>query len=454
MSEFLPLFKKEIDRDREAVYNDITTGFDWGSGEIFEQFDKHWIRFDFEPSSMDIGIIAVDAGRGAIRFRNNTTLFIIRAIAIGSDKRVTPRVFSGTLQSKSSKQLRDFMSTASELCELEAVLSHLKGSDLSKPTFVLIDGSLFTRALSIPMEFRVSRYRDIGLKHIERFYELISIAKREEDLTVIGVSKDSMAHFFYFSLLDELLDIRLKALREKVSREDYQTLRDACFSIEAVPHESMKALRMLRIKYPELSIQDLIKLVDRYRYPYSDVALIKARNPDPGFTAPLEIGSVDPRFRTRWDEIRRDSKSYIERNFQNTIEDKEEDEQSRYIREASKTVSKVLEYPSMVSSHVLLDKNDTSLRLDMFSFDFGVDNKLSDFFVTVFREPSEKFYQALSVLKRGYAGLKMHNLWLYEADRRARLKRGVMRDVYVPYLKKEFKFDLDLYLRRRESYVR
>ena len=119
-----------------------------------------------------------------------------------------------------------------------------------------------------------------------------------------------------------------------------------------------------------------------------------------------------------------------------------------FMRRACDILSDIPSFPTMVSFHVLLDKRDTPIRVDAPSWVFSRDTTISDF--AGGRDLQVNLNWIVSLLMKGYGGLKDYNIWLKRVDEKVRLTNEVMDSIYSSVLEKE----LDLTIIHSRGYRR
>jgi hypothetical protein len=412
-------------------------------GEYFED------RFvELEPSEIeeDFNVVASDAGRNQISFKNNINLFIIRAAAQDNHDNKSRELFTGIVRPYRQRSYKDFSDRSSEIVELESILDRLDELDLSKRTYVLIDGSLLTHMLVIPTELRMSDYRDRKLDLIDKFYELLQKSRKEENLVVAGISKDSNTDILYTTLTAQLIEEELDKM--DLPEESIKRIKEDFRKIKYDPTEVRQMLYEIEDEHG-VNLDKVRDLLEYYRDTYSDSALIESLKDEPGLTQPIEVGRVSAKFRSHTDDIEEDIQKYIDNNFGHALEDHDNDEE--YRKELQRSLEKLFEYPTITTSYWVPEENAQPIRIDLFSDYWSQGGKLTEFEGTRFLERNDIMKELLELLKTGYGGETMHNIWISQADDSASLTQSQIKRVYSPILSKQLGINLRQYMRRRDK---
>ena len=121
-------------------------------------------------------------------------------------------------------------------------------------------------------------------------------------------------------------------------------------------------------------------------------------------------------------------RKYAEKNFREATSEAEDGDS--FLDESAQILSGIPSMPAIVSFHVLLDKRETPLRVDVPSSMLGGRDRLVD---SVDHKAAEgDVTPILEVLLAGYGGLRNYNVWLKQVDEEVRLARRTVDRVYTP----------------------
>ena len=90
--------------------------------------------------------------------------------------------------------------------------------------------------------------------------------------------------------------------------------------------------------------------------------------------------------------------------------------------------------PAIVSFFVRLAELDDALRIDVPACQLGLGTCLGDLEGAVLDDGPERVRPVIDLLAADYGGLEVYNALLYSVDREVRLKRTMLRDVYLPLI--------------------
>ena len=455
MTEFADRFSEKLEQNEFQISKDLESGLDEKvRGLLEDRFDEIFQEETFSKKQDGFNVIASDAGRNDIEFKNNTRFYIVQAAAVDKTGSITRKMDTGTLRPYKQGDYEKFLQKTSEIVELNSMIEALEGKEFREPTYVLIDGTLLTRLLVVPEELKLSRQQDKSLELIERFQELLEIAEENENLVLAGISKDSNSGILYSKLLGEIIEEKIEELDvsglEEVDEEDKQFLEKNYYKIRFAPEEAEKALKNLREGGADKGkIDEIEELMERYRVRFSDTGFLEEMGAGVGFTTPLEVGEIKTSFFNALDDFEEDGENFVENRFSNTLKDEEKD---TYVEKIGGLVEDLRDSPGVLSFYWKPSETDQALRVDLLSHDIN-GSRLRDFGKQEFVEPGEKIQDILALLKTGYAGEGMHNVWISQADNSASLTNKQVEKVYKPLLSKKLGVNLRNYLRRRDKRV-
>ena len=166
----------------------------------------------------------------------------------------------------------------------------------------------------------------------------------------------------------------------------------------------------------------------------------------PGFTKPLRIGKIKPDFFTAIEKLQQDKEDYLEDAFPQ-VHNKKGDS---FVEKYQDAVQRITDAPGVVSTYYKPSERDSALRVDLLNYDIdGTD--LMDCDKQEFVKTNKKVRRVLKLLKSGYAGEEMHNVWISQADNSASLKNSDVEKIYKPIISKQLDINLRNYMRRRDK---
>lgn len=300
--------------------------------------------------------------------------------------------------------------------------------------------------LVLPTELNMSDYRDRKLDLIDRFYELLKKSREEEKLVVAGISKDSNTDILYTTLTGQMIEEELEEM--DLPKESIDRMKEDFRKIKNDPQEVHNIISNIEDAH-DVVLDDVKDLLAYYRETYSDSALIESLNSNPGITQPVEVGRVSAKFRSHTDNIENDIQKYIDNNFGHAIEDHENSDE--YREKIQRSLEKLFEYPTITTSYWVPEENSQPIRIDLFSDNWDEGSKLTEFEGTRFLERNDIMNELLQLLKTGYGGETMHNVWISQADNSASLTHSQIENIYAPILSKQLGLNLRQYMRRRDK---
>jgi hypothetical protein len=452
LSEFADRFSRELENKKDGIKKDLESGVEERIQELLrDDFREKFYEEEIEEKKGDFNVLASDAGRNDIEFRNNTRLYIVRAATVDGNGEKSREMDTGTLKPYSREDYESFLQRASEIVELESILEKLD-PETSEKTYVLIDGTLLTRLLVDPEELNISEQRDKRLDLVEKFQELLKVAEENQNIVIAGISKDSNSSILYRTLLGEILEEKISGLETEdaagVDEEDVDFLEENYGKINYQPEEVRTSLKNLRES--GIDVSEIEELLERYRASISDTEFVRSLASGTGFTKPLKASGIKKSFFRTMKNFDEDPEQFFQRNFPQTLQDSEN--RDAYIGEKSGLLEDLMDSPAVVSFYWLPNEKDLPLRIDLLSHDID-GSRLRDGDEIEFVEPGEKVRDILELLETGYAGEGMHNVWISQADNSASLTNSRIEKVYKPLLQKQLGENLRKYMRRRDKRV-
>ncbi|MBC7113789.1 MAG: DNA double-strand break repair nuclease NurA [Candidatus Methanomethyliales bacterium] len=426
MPNFLEDFAGVVGRKSEVLKGKIFKGKLNPLEEVFDEFVKlHWTclsnldEFQVNPSELDV--LAVDSSVYTNLLSNGGIFYLIRSMAIRRDEIYkgieTDVIFSRDKMSRIS----EFITAKMELLEFKVALEALR--DGFRGNAILLDGSLYGRAVHIPIETKVEEERDALIHYFEVYKELLNLC-RESNVLLVGVSKESRSTFYRDYLLSLIFEEEIR--RVDVEEEDKKLLKEIFFQILDVERVAFEKFAKLKEKYGDRlkTVELIFKELASSR---PDYQLIINHVSNVGYMRPLLLGPTVRMIR-RFREYKENPKQYVRKYFPHLTMEKDEN----FTQWAVKVLDGILQFPSFASFYILLDARDSPIRIDMPYYG----RSMSD---VGWPEPVEiDMRQMLKLMVTGYCGLEAYNLWLKNVDENVRLRRKVVDEIYFPYLEKVF----------------
>ncbi|MEM2882671.1 MAG: DNA double-strand break repair nuclease NurA [Candidatus Bathyarchaeia archaeon] len=427
MPQFLDAFIDQVSRKRDSLSRKMAFGraseLDAGLERLLIE---NWRPIP-APKGPDREVAAVD-GSLAIRASPSGAIFYItRALAVLGRRRFRELEADAFFCKAKPLEIREFVARKMEWLELRAAIKAIREGGL-RDDAVLMDGSLYGRLLHFPRDQPAEGMRAFMLDYFKTFWELLELC-RERGILLAGVSKESRSSFLRDHLLGLLLEEELGRLDgfPEGAKAELKAIFETALQD---PFKAFSALRRLKRGLGD-RLEGVERILREAASARPDHQLIRRFAKAPGYTAPLELGISKPGSVTM-ELIGRDPRAYARRYFREAL--LEAGDEEAFIRGAAEILARILEFPSMISFHLLPDPRDTPMRVDVPSWACGFEHRISDL---VGAKPIEADVSGIaSLLMGGYAGLKDYNVWLKRADEEVRLRRDVADGLYASALER------------------
>jgi len=435
MPHFIDLFSSQIDRNwmiKELLGNKWI-GPEWLKERFASQIGKNWVKMD-RGFSTNTKVLAVDGSEAIRTYSNRAMLYIVRALGLCGPERFR-NLESDCFQTRSSQEAKRYVNTRRERLELEVARKAIEALDLKEGSAVLLDGSLYGKAVHLPKDSPISGGAALVLQFLESYWRLLE-ACRERKLLLLGMSKDSNTSFLRDYLLGEILQEELKEIGG-VSADKLMAI-SSFFNKDVLGRQfssESEAVEKWKRRFGDLSprMEELISEVFLARPDYQLIECFRReRKIDcPGHSTVIEC-QLHRRWARRIKQIERDPEAFLKTYFPSSLKENASD--PNFLERALETLQRLVDFPSIASFHVLPDERDTPMRVDTPIWTFGMNRRLVDVErsgpLDVDVEPIWK------ILDSGYAGLRNYNVWLTEVDQEVRLRRDVV-DMYESMLSKK-----------------
>lgn len=399
--------------------------------ELGEALRRHWYPIA-EVTAPDKEVVAVDGSRGIRPFASGAVFYVARALATFRKESFKTVDVDAFMSKGKSTDIQVFVNRKMEWLEFKAAIKAIEEGDLSN-VVVLMDGSLFGRLSHFPRDQPAEGMRGFMVDYFETYYKLLSLSK-ERSVLLLGVSKDSRSSFLRDYLLLEILERELKGL-DIPQPAKFAVIR-AFQDVFDRPEQAFESFKKLKAEHGE-KLHKVEQIMWEAFAARTDHQLIRSYVEQPGHTIPIEL-SVSRRSHALLEEIQSSPESYVSKHFREGL--LESPDPQAFMRRACEVLSDIPSFPAMVSFHVLLDKRDTPIRVDVPSWAFSRDTTISEF--SGGRDLLVNLNPIISTLMGGYGGLKDYNIWLKRVDEKVRLSNDVMDSIYSSVLEKELDFTI------------
>ncbi|GEM_PF-3206846 len=452
MNDFVDRFSEELEDKKQDIRDSLDQDLGSGSTENVEKrFQQVYTSSKVEELGEEVRVLATDAGRNEMELKNNTRLYIVQAAAVDTKGEISKSLDLDSVKVYRQRDYEKFMQRASELEEVNSILEALDQRPAREKTIILIDGTLLTRLLTVPEPLDISKNREIRLKLMDAFGELIERTQNNSNIVLAGVSKDSNSSILYRKIVGDLLETKIKKLEteklESIGFEDKQFLLKNYHRIRYNPQEIRQNLENLRKSNADQEkVKQIEELVEKYRVRVSDTELIERMTSKPGFTKPLRIGKIKPDFFSAIEKFQQNRENYLKDTFPQVYNE----EGDSFVERYQDAIQRIKDAPGVVSTYYKPSETDSALRVDLLNHDIdGTDLMECD--KQEFVKINKKVREVLRLLKSGYAGEEMHNVWISQADNSASLKNSDLEKIYKPIISKQLDINLRNYMRRRDK---
>ena len=426
MPEFLEEFASSIGNKKEVLKEKILRGKPNPLQDTFRKhFEPLWTPLEntgeFASNLSELGVTAVDSSVYMNPLSTGGIFYVIRSLAVckgKEQKKLETNVFftkSGLLEA------HYYIGTKMEMLEFQVVIDALRNG--FKCNAILIDGSLYGRAMHVPVETKIEEDRTAVLEYFKTYAELLDLCKTN-GILIAGVSKESRATFYRDFLLKLIFNEELE--KADIEAGDKQRLK-AIF-LETLDNEKTAFSKFKKLKAKHGSKLESVELVlTELASSRPDYQLVMNFAGKIGHTQPLVLGP-SARAASRMRPFSSDPKKYVINNFPITTREKG----TEFVDWASKVISGIPSFPSFISFYLLLDVRDSPMRIDVPYWEQPLSK-------TGWPKPIDMELQVLlKIMINGYCGLDAYNLWLKNVDERVKLKKRVVDKMYFPYMEKLF----------------
>ena len=428
MPDFLEEFASSVSGKKDVLKEKILKGKPNPLHDRFEKFFRaNWIslgeigKCSVNPGSL--GITAVDSSVYTNLMSTGGIFYVIRSLAVCRDQQRKLLETDAVFTKASLLESQRFIGRKMEMLEFQVAIDALKsGLECGN---LLIDGSLFGRASHLPIETKIEDQRLMLLYYFQTYRELLDLCKKE-NIILMGVSKESRTTFYRDYLLKLIFNEALESLGSDVDPGDLHRLKPLFAEVLDDEEAALRKFAKLRQKYGK-KLETIGLVFDELSSSRPDYQLIMNYAKTPGHTRPLLLGP-SARMAQRLDQCWRDPEKYVRTHFPVSVRKEGKD----FVKWAAGILLDFMNFPGIVSLHLLLDLRDSPIRVDLPCWDYS-------FSKTGWPKPVDlNVAELLKVMVTGYCGLDCYNLWLKNVDEKVRLKKRVVDTIYFPLMERLF----------------
>lgn len=427
MPEFLENFAEVVNSKKDKLKERILHGTPNHLQKNFKKyFDSYWIPYQKESyplcSPKDIEIMAVDSSVYTNLMSNGGLFYIIRSMTTCQEA-VHKILETDVIFSKDELYKTKYLiGRKMELLEFQVAIDSIKeGFDCKT---VLLDGSLYGRAIHNLIETKTREEIPTLLKYFQVYKELLDLCKKE-NILLVGVSKQSRSTFYRDFLLRLIFNEELE--RSDLTSEVKRKLQSIFLEVLDREKLALKKFDRLKEKY-KAELEQVELVLEELISSRSDYQLVMNFANSIGFTQPLILGP-SARMARYFKKFHSNSRMYIRNRFPRATREKGD----VFVEWASKIISQIPNFPSFNSFHLLLDQRDSPIRIDIPNWE----HSLSE--IGWSKPVNVNLENLLKIMITGYCGLDGYNLWLKDVDQKVKLKKKTVDQIYFPYMERIFK---------------
>lgn len=427
MPEFLENFAEVVNSKKDKLKERILHGTPNHLQKNFRKyFDSYWIPYQKESyplcSPKDIEIMAVDSSVYTNLMSNGGLFYIIRSMTTCQEA-VHKVLETDVIFSKDELYKTKYLiGRKMELLEFQVAIDSIKeGFDCKT---VLLDGSLYGRAIHNLIETKTREEIPTLLKYFQVYKELLDLCKKE-NILLVGVSKQSRSTFYRDFLLRLIFNEELE--RSDLTSEVKRKLQSIFLEVLDREKLALKKFDRLKEKY-KAELEQVELVLEELISSRSDYQLVMNFANSIGFTQPLILGP-SARMARYFKKFHSNSRMYIRNRFPRATREKGD----VFVEWASKIISQIPNFPSFNSFHLLLDQRDSPIRIDIPNWE----HSLSE--IGWSKPVNVNLENLLKIMITGYCGLDGYNLWLKDVDQKVKLKKKTVDQIYFPYMERIFK---------------
>ncbi|MEM1952630.1 MAG: DNA double-strand break repair nuclease NurA [Candidatus Caldarchaeum sp.] len=367
-----------------------------------------WISSDFGGGEKFDRVAAVDGGLMKFRLANGGSIIFVSAYAYGCG--IEERDFTCVVAYPPSFKYASLLMKSLELKVARKTLKQLSGDG-----FLLLDGSLYGLLSTPPITPTNSPpdYGELLLRFYEELADFLDEAKRFQ-VKVVSIAKISSSSSLRDFIISRQHAEEVRRLKELgyIEPRELETIENILYSAFRNPRQALRTVEKLKTKYAG-KLENLFKIISETIFRTPDLLLLKNCFVDEGYTAPLLLGASS-RLRDFFLFATRNPEMFAENKLRLSVDK---------APKVYEVLNRLQAVTAVVSSYVRFDSRDYPLKIDLPAFTLDSDEKFFEIYVPQLFNTGEKFVKLLSALREMYGSKEVYNVWLYEADRRARLRK-------------------------------
>ena len=425
--DFLTEFASSVSSKKESLKAKILKGKPNPLSDDFQQhFESIWVPLkESGKYSVDAGaleIVAIDSSVYTNLMSTGGIFYVIRSLAAcraGERRLLETDVFFTKANLLESKR---FLSKKMEMLEFQVAIDAIKhGLDCST---ILVDGSLYGRASTLPIETQVEDDRLMSLHYLRYYRELLDLC-RNKGILLVGVSKESRSTFYRDYLLRLIFNETLDSVGASVDSGDWQRLKSLFTEMLDDEVSAITKFDSLRQKYGT-KLDKIGLILDELRSLRPDYQCIMSFAETPGYTRPLLLGPSE-KLAQQLQQSLKDPARYIHSHFPISVREKG----LGFLEWGSTLLSGFTDFPAFISLYLLLDVRDAPIRIDIPYWNHAFVRAGWPRLIDI------NLDEVLKVMVSGYCGLDCYNLWLKNVDEKVRLRKSVVDNLYFPLMEQQ-----------------
>ncbi|MEM1948785.1 MAG: DNA double-strand break repair nuclease NurA [Candidatus Caldarchaeum sp.] len=368
-----------------------------------------WISTDFGDGENFDEVAAVDGGLMRFRLANGGSLILAAACGYGPE--IEERDFKCVVAYPPSARYASLLMKSLELKVARKTLNHLSSDGL-----LLLDGSLYGLFSTLPITpaNSPSDYGELLINFFEDLADFLDEAMNSQ-VKVASIAKISSSTSLRDYIITRQHMEEVKQLKQSghVEPEDMQSIENILYTAFRNPGKAVKTVENLKTKYGR-KLENLVKIIRETSFKTPDLLLLKNCCTENGYSAPLLLGASS-RLRDIHLLATRDPDQFAENRLRLPSD------KSPKIHQV---FNRLQSLRAVVSSYVKFDTSDYPLKIDVPAFTLDSYERFFEVDVPELFKKRDKFLKIVSALKQMYGSKEVYNVWLYEADRRARLRKA------------------------------
>lgn len=438
MGEFLTEFLEALNRRM----NDISEAFlrkgRRSSSLVGEWFRRKWLT-DLPREVQPSRVVAVDASMGMKQYATGVNMIYARSLSMlfspEREAEVVAKKFDVCPHTGTPEDARNLSSRIAEKLEHEASLEAIRRLDGG---VLLIDGTLSTRHIASIFNFR--RHGWFSVEYARTYSEMLNEAKKA-GWTIIAVAKSSRSISMRDLSLREIYTSimgRIPLDQGNRSRLD-RAWRNAVFD----PNEGVEIALSLKSEMPQYhdELDALAQLFyERYLY-IADSDVIRRYVKGVGRTPAILVGAYTQEAQRMLMELKAGKEDVVRevssaelarRRLEKGVETSED-----LLGEAYRAVEEVFKLPAYITVYIRFRGDDDPLKIEFPCWEIGQEVDWSSTPQEILVEDTDDIMRILGIVKAGYGGPNLHNVWLERVDRRVKLRKGTVESIYERCLWRE-----------------